>query len=211
MFNSFGKAPQILRLFCTGSVFERGSKDWPQWFGHFQQPLLADDCSKPQGKEDWVDRAVQNGARAVIVLDVWKVQTSCGFGVPVFAVDKESTQSEETPPSFERKDAKKKAEDIEKQSQGRYWQDRETLPKWAGVMVEKGAMADFQKMNNFRSLDGCPGVRFARKSRGQVLWVEMVLHWMRRILIGQWDAVCVGVLIAIVGFSVLRYVGVFVA
>lgn len=63
MFCAFEGAPRILRLFGTGRVVLPAHADWGDLFAHF--PALA-------------------GARQIIVLDIEQVQTSCGFGVPLF-------------------------------------------------------------------------------------------------------------------------------
>jgi len=54
MFCSFGKSPRIMRLFCTGRVIEYADSGY------------ADALSR-MGKKDFA------GARAVILLDIWKV------------------------------------------------------------------------------------------------------------------------------------------
>lgn len=59
MFCSFGKSPRIMRWFSTGRVVERGQSEWEEWRGKFRGE-----------KEGGII-----GARAVIVLDVWKVST----------------------------------------------------------------------------------------------------------------------------------------
>jgi len=56
------------------------------------------------------------GARAVIVLDVFKVQTSCGYGVPRLA-------------SVAPKDPEKAPEAA--------FEDRETMGHWASNEIEK--------------------------------------------------------------------------
>lgn len=61
MFCSFGKLPRIMRLFCKGSVVE--------WDSPRFEPLL-----KEMGKERI------EGARAVLLLDVWKVSVAFGLG-----------------------------------------------------------------------------------------------------------------------------------
>jgi hypothetical protein len=66
MFCAFDGAPMILRLYGRGRVLPRGSADYRQ--------LLADAF----GNEE------RAGARQIIVLDVEMVQTSCGYGVPLF-------------------------------------------------------------------------------------------------------------------------------
>ncbi|WP_191058922.1 pyridoxamine 5'-phosphate oxidase family protein [Geminicoccus harenae] len=66
MFCAFEGPPQILRLFGRGTCHFRGSAAYAEllaeWFGN-EQPL---------------------GARQIVVQDIDLVQTSCGFGVPLF-------------------------------------------------------------------------------------------------------------------------------
>jgi hypothetical protein len=66
MFCAFEGAPMILRLYGRGRVLRRGSAAYREALArHF----------------DDVERA---GARQIVVLDVDRVQTSCGYGVPLF-------------------------------------------------------------------------------------------------------------------------------
>ncbi|MGA8530071.1 MAG: pyridoxamine 5'-phosphate oxidase family protein [Acidobacteriaceae bacterium] len=67
MFCAFEGAPMILRLYGRGKVLQRGSQDYRE--------LLA----------SAFDNEERAGARQIIVLDVEMVQTSCGFGVPLFS------------------------------------------------------------------------------------------------------------------------------
>jgi hypothetical protein len=62
MFCSFGKTPMILRLYGRGRVVPIDSAEWPEWAELF--PVLP-------------------GTRQVIVGEIERVQTSCGFGVPL--------------------------------------------------------------------------------------------------------------------------------
>ena len=62
MFCSFGPSPKILRLFGRGRVVVPSDPDWAQEYARF------DPCP---------------GARQVVVLDVHRVQSSCGYGVPL--------------------------------------------------------------------------------------------------------------------------------
>lgn len=61
MFCSFETAPRIMRLFGTGRVVLPNDAEWDSLAAHFT--LLA-------------------GTRQIIVADIHKVQTSCGFAVP---------------------------------------------------------------------------------------------------------------------------------
>ena len=81
MFNSFGSAPKIMRWFCRGRVVEvvdEGEKGWEEW----------------REARGWFDGEITSG-RAVIVLDVWKCQVSCGFGVPVSGLGGKGGEGEE--------------------------------------------------------------------------------------------------------------------
>jgi hypothetical protein len=66
MFCAFEGAPLILRLYGSGSVLGRTSSVFKQ--------LLTEQFGG----------AAPPGARQIVMLDVERVQTSCGFGVPLF-------------------------------------------------------------------------------------------------------------------------------
>jgi hypothetical protein len=61
MFCSYTVAPRILRLFGRGRVVQKDDPEWEELAGLF--PALP-------------------GIRQIIVADIHRVQTSCGFGVP---------------------------------------------------------------------------------------------------------------------------------
>lgn len=66
MFCAFEGAPLILRLYGQGRVLARGGDEYAE--------LLRTEF----------DREERAGARQMIALDVESVQTSCGYGVPLF-------------------------------------------------------------------------------------------------------------------------------
>ena len=72
LFNSFGPNPRILRLFCTGRAVEIQGDTHAQFQELVKQMNV---------------KGTMESARAVIVLDIWKVQTSCGYGVPIATPD----------------------------------------------------------------------------------------------------------------------------
>ncbi|TVY42744.1 Pyridoxamine 5'-phosphate oxidase family protein [Lachnellula subtilissima] len=162
MFCSFGASPRIMRFFCTGRVVE-----WDQ--AEFESLL------RRMGKKR-VD-----GARAVIMLTVWKVQTSCGYGVPRI---------------------REGEMDVEKGKEEDAFQDRDTLGHWAGKKVERNEMGEYQMKNNARNLDGLPGLRTARRDAGERFWVEDARAKVGLIM-SQKEAfvsgVFIGVLIALLG------------
>ncbi|TVY81255.1 Pyridoxamine 5'-phosphate oxidase family protein ustO [Lachnellula suecica] len=156
MFCSFGASPRIMRFFCTGRVVEW---DMPEF------EVLIDKMGKKR-----VD-----GARAVVLLTVWKVQTSCGYGVPRIKLGEH---------------------DVEKGKEEEAFQDRETLGHWAGNKVEKNEMCDYQLKNNLRSLDGLPGLKTARRDAGERFWIEDVKAKGAKVS-GQKEALVAGIFIGI--------------
>ena len=63
MFCSFDQKPLILRLYCQGEVISDRSKSWSELHSLF--PSIP-------------------GTRQIILLKIDSVQTSCGYGVPVY-------------------------------------------------------------------------------------------------------------------------------
>ncbi len=64
MFCSFDGAPLILRIYGRGRVFQPRDAGWPDLRPLFGPPLP--------------------GERQLVIADIESVQTSCGFGVPLF-------------------------------------------------------------------------------------------------------------------------------
>jgi hypothetical protein len=62
MFCAFSGAPRILRLYGTGAVVLPGTARWKELSGEFPHPL---------------------GTRQIISAAITRVQTSCGYGVPL--------------------------------------------------------------------------------------------------------------------------------
>jgi len=118
-------------------------------------------------------------ARAVILLDVWKVQTSCGYGVPIISNSSNSSSATTSDP----------------------WIDRKTLGHWAGQKVEKNELLDYQRDMNAYSHDGLPGLRSARRdlfhaSRLRMRIDEILLRG-KMIVRGQWEGITLGLIIGI--------------
>lgn len=119
MFNAFEGPARILRLFGHGRVLENGTSEF-------------DEFTK---KHDV--RAIP-GSRAVVLVDIHQVGTSCGFSVPFYEFKEFRTTLNEL---FERKDNKFKEGD-EKESMQRYW-----------------------ALKNSWSMDGLPALHIAQKTR----------------------------------------------
>ena len=67
MFCAFAGAPQILRLYGQGSVIRPGDEQWTEFRSHFGNELP--------------------GVRQIFHQQVSRVQTSCGFGVPLMTLE----------------------------------------------------------------------------------------------------------------------------
>jgi hypothetical protein len=68
MFCAFEGDPKILRLYGRGRTILVDSDGWAELASHFE---------------------LRPGARQIIVVDIERVQTSCGFGVPVYEFQRE--------------------------------------------------------------------------------------------------------------------------
>lgn len=70
MFCAFEAAPLILRIYGTGRVILPEHKEWSEVSKHFEQ-------------------ANTIGVRQIILADIEFIQTSCGFGVPIYEFKEE--------------------------------------------------------------------------------------------------------------------------
>lgn len=70
MFCSFSEKPLILRLYGQARVVRAADPGWSEWLTHFT-PFP--------------------GQRQIVVLAIESVQTSCGFGVPMYTFEAERT------------------------------------------------------------------------------------------------------------------------
>ena len=77
------------------------------------------------------------------------------------------------------------------------------MDDWAEYMIEHNKLRDYQAQWNHNSLDGLPGLKVARRDRGEVLWVGDLKARVRR-LAGQREALLVGVVMGMVLYSVLQ-------
>ncbi|OOG00683.1 hypothetical protein ASPCADRAFT_511623 [Aspergillus carbonarius ITEM 5010] len=139
MFCSFDASPGIVRFFCSGSVIE------------WNEPRFTPYLERMGGKQ-------VEGARAIIRLNVFKAQHSCGYGVPRLSL-KVDPKTHDTNP---------------------FLQDRNTLGHWTGKKVRSNELRAYQKEYNVRSLDGLPGLNTALKDNHQLIWLKQVGNWARR-------------------------------
>lgn len=188
MFTSFSSSPRILRLFCTGRVVEAEDAEFDEIVRLFG----------PQGEEEGgEDKEGMKAIRAVVMLDIFKVQTSCGYGVPIA----------EGAPGDEGEMEGEGGGEGEGERKGRFG-ERETLERWAEKLIEKGGLKSYQAEWNSGSLDGLPGLRSARREKGErALWVRDLLIGAKRVGY-EWEGLLVGLGVGIgVGFGLQRVCG----
>ena len=132
-------------------------------------------------------RRVYEGARAIVRGHVWRVTTSCGFGVPLI-------RKELLP---------------EGESELYAFTERPTLELWAGKKAASadGALLEYQALNNARSLDDLPGLRTARRDAGERMLIVRDLRARAMTLWHERAAVVFGFLLAALLFSFGRTLG----
>jgi hypothetical protein len=130
-------------------------------------------------------KSAMSGTRAIISLSVWKVQTTCGFGVPMLRGSTMCTEEEKASSMYTE------------------FVDRNTLENWTRKQVEAGQLLQRQIEWNRRSLDGLPGLRSARRAGGEVIWWNDVKAHGKRI--GQQrEGLVLGMLVGIVIMVLIR-------
>ncbi|KAG7095322.1 hypothetical protein E1B28_006087 [Marasmius oreades] len=113
-FNAFEGPPRIARLFGKGKVYEFGTLEY-------------NELVPPEER--------QPGSRSIIMVDVHKVATSCGYGIPFFEFKSQRTKYTDVA-------LKKEAQDCVSPS---------------SELPSDGLKAYWKKMNS-TSLDGLPGM-----------------------------------------------------
>ncbi|MCJ1238683.1 hypothetical protein MMC14_006674 [Varicellaria rhodocarpa] len=179
MFCSFGLSPMIMRLFCKGKVVEWDQPEFAEWTRRMRKPIDDD------------GHGAFKGARAIIALEA---QSSCGFGVPRLP---ECTQS--SSPTSSVSEIEDPTNTVS-QSEGMQsaFGDRKTLEQWSVKMTSNNKMRGYQAQNNGSSLDGLPGLKAARRDRGErFLWVGDAKAWWRKVVLGGWEGVLLGMVMGL--------------
>jgi hypothetical protein len=199
MFMSFGNTPRILRLFCKSTIVEWDSPRFPD--------LLRQVAGET--KEQF------GGARAVIVCDIWQVQTSCGYGVPRVKKGLYSPDEDEDGDENGGRDKSGLFEHLLRQGSAEsgnldehcVFESRPTLTQWNQSMTDKNAAHKYQAANNTRSLDGLPGLRTARKDCDEVLWLGDAAAVLKR-LYAESGSMAIGFGMAVVLYFLFVSLGV---
>ncbi|KAF7560424.1 hypothetical protein G7046_g3713 [Stylonectria norvegica] len=181
MFMSFGPAPRIVRFFCRSKVVE------------WDEPAFPDLVRRiAKGKREGFD-----GARAVIIADVFEVQTSCGFGVP--RVKKDLYAPDEK--------AEKPADILQAGVDGQVdelavFEERPTLDAWVEKRFDSNTMQAYHNETNVFSMDGLPGLKAARRDVGERLWLTSARNRARTVF-AQHEAIAVGFSFAILLYAIV--------
>ncbi|KAJ8515106.1 hypothetical protein ONZ45_g7416 [Pleurotus djamor] len=132
LFHAFEGPPRICRIFGTGTVYEFGSPEYNE--------LLPP--SSPNRKP---------GSRAIIMIDVYKVGTSCGYAVPFYEFKRHRTQLLEMSTRFQNldRDAELALEDP----------STEPSPPRPNKSLKW-----YWSTHNMQSLDGLPSIETAHES-----------------------------------------------
>ncbi|KAL8409528.1 hypothetical protein RB594_007824 [Gaeumannomyces avenae] len=152
MFMSMGPSPRILRLYCRA----REVVEWGVDEARFAELLAG------MGRGGF---EMPKSPRAIVVLDVWKVTTSCGYGVPMVrrALYAGSEEDKEEGGEGERRRLLLDETSV--------FEDRSTLDVAAAKKEEGGEWIRYQRQNNAYSLDGLPGLKSARRGTALGLWL----------------------------------------
>ncbi|KAK1980612.1 pyridoxamine phosphate oxidase [Colletotrichum cereale] len=178
MFMSFGPSPRILRLFCRSRIVEW---DHPE-FGSWMKRIV------PQGP---AGRDSYDGARAVVVGDVWEVQTSCGYGVPMVRKELYAPSGDDgaAAAAGEEEDGNELSVFEERPILDFYWRQR----------VDNNTVNAYQAEKNRASIDGLPGLRAARRDAGETLWAADARARLASAA-RETDGVLLGVLLAVLAY-----------
>ncbi|KAH6676128.1 hypothetical protein F5X68DRAFT_214023 [Plectosphaerella plurivora] len=187
MFMSFGTIPRILRLFCRSRVVESDAPDFDDWVRR-----VAGETGRT--KEDL------DGARAVIICDVWEVQTSCGYGVPV--VKKGIYAPGKDTPALIEEDDGKQADELS------VFEDRRTLDDNWRRRALNGTIEEYQAQTNTESIDGLPGLRTARRTAGESLLLTDFKARIKRAA-AEVDGIALGIAVSLVSLGIYHGVTAF--
>jgi len=127
LFHAFEGPPRIARLFGTGTVYEFGNPEYEKYL-----PL---DVRQP-------------GSRAIIMIDIHKVGTSCSFSIPFYTYKAPRML-------LHRRAANKESMDIHAEAK---------CPEAQEPPRPYGGMKGYWKNKNARSIDGLPGLAVAHAS-----------------------------------------------
>ncbi|KAF9004556.1 hypothetical protein BDQ17DRAFT_1354214 [Cyathus striatus] len=125
MFNAFDGPPRIVRLYGRGSVYEFGTPEY--------------DALLPGGERT-------PGSRAAVVVDIYKVASTCGYSVPYYQFLSHRKQLVDWAAK------KEKIDDF-----------GESSPSESSLSINPNGMKAWWDARNTKSLDGLPGLALPYK------------------------------------------------
>ncbi|OJA21373.1 hypothetical protein AZE42_07305 [Rhizopogon vesiculosus] len=137
LFHAFDGPPRILRLWGKGTVYEFGTPEY--------------DAFIPASTR-------KAGSRAVIIIDVHKIGTSCGFGVPLYKFETHRTMLERWCDQLEGFD------NGEAQSQAQPPPPYPHEQNETAIVKDPRGIKAWWTAENLASCDGLPGLRSAHDS-----------------------------------------------
>jgi hypothetical protein len=181
MFMSFGPVPRIMRLFCRATIVE------------WDDPAFEKSVTRITGSDK---REGLDGARAVIVCDIFSVQTSCGYAVP--RVKKQTYAAvgdlEKGQPLLPISPKDEDANSV--------FEDRTTLSDYLKKRADNNTVRSYQAETNATSMDGLPGLRSARRDTGEWMVVTSVKHGFKRAM-AEKGGILFGFLLAVLLYFII--------
>lgn len=204
MFMSFGPAPRILRLFCKSRIVEWDHPDFDKWM---KRVIPQDEAGGVNNRDSY------DGARAVVIGEVWEVQTSCGYGVPMVRKELYAPATASEDGTLEK--ATQQQRDIidttgketttttmtTKRDELSVFEERPTLDYYWKKRVDNNTVNTYQVETNRTSIDGLPGLKAARRDAGETLWIADARAEVLRAA-RETRGVVLGVLIAVLVYFV---------
>lgn len=227
MFCSFGTTPRIMRLYCTlERVLERGDRGFEElvlevqrarsknWFLGESDKVSGDQKNFveqearafpiPFPREEYADK-VPPASRAVIVFRVFKVQTSCGYGVPQIKSEMYTNgngNTFSTPDGITAMVMDKidplipwGTTDL-KPTELSCFLHRPTLTKYSEKLEKDDRVESYQIETCLRSLDGLPGMKNARLASGENVIINDIRWKLTRLARTQVIGVLIGLLVS---------------
>jgi len=143
LFNAFEGPPRILRLWGKGTVYEFGTPEY----------------------DDFIPASTRKaGSRAVIVIDVHKVGTSCGFGVPLYKFETHRTMLERWCDQMEGFDRLNGEAESQVQAPPPYSPEHDETDQQNALVKDPRGIKSWWTVENLASFDGLPGLRSAHDS-----------------------------------------------
>ncbi|KAJ3575480.1 hypothetical protein NP233_g1067 [Leucocoprinus birnbaumii] len=147
LFHAFEGSPAIVRIYGTGTVYEYGTPEYDT----FLSSVYTDNASLID--ENQVLR--RPGSRAIILVDILQVMTTCGWSVPYYEFKSYRTKLHDWAENLESHDTPFTAPSI---SSHQHSEGDTKSDKNLADLLAKGSMKSWWFSRNSHSIDGLPGL-----------------------------------------------------